>query len=223
MPRDYGCRGEPLRTYDANGVEVFTVGVQSDGTYGSVTRDSASHVLVRQGALGDGHYGTVTYDTRGVELTRTDERGIISPPLAVTMRGLVGAITSTPDQLSSTNGSFETLFTGEVPSFVHQGLRLRISYASDVGSTGEIRIVIGDFGTGTALATSNILSIGSGAGAAATLSWLHGVTLPGPRSFVQCQIHRTGGAGNVYMVRPSGCYFVGPDGMAGSGGSWSSA
>jgi hypothetical protein len=179
--------------------------------------DASGVTRAEIGKFADGHYGIRTVLPDGTELFRSDERGIIVPPLAVTMTTLTGG--TVPDAANTTNASFEVLYVGEVPSFVHQGLRLRIGYGSDAATTGEMEVIIHQFG-GADLATSAVLSIGAAANTSATLSWLHGINLPGPRCFVQIAARRTGGAGNVRVTRPYGCYFVGPDGMTGSGGAW---
>lgn len=214
-------REKKIVAQDTEGNDIVTFGRLDDGTHGLVIADADGVSRVRIGNLGDGHYGRITYDAAGNELTREDERGIISPPLAVTLTQRTAG--SQVDLATITSGSFSSTgdFLGRVPSFVHQGLMLRVAYSSDVGTTGEIQVQLLDASLAV-LATSNAFTVASGSGGTAvTLRWLHGVSLPGPETLIAVSGRRTSGAGNVLVGRPYLAYFVGPDDMVAGGGAWS--
>ncbi len=220
MRQNHGC-GAPVGSVavtDLNGARVVVLGLQDDGTYTISALDENGVVRAEMGQLGDDHIGFRTLLPDGVtELFRTDERGMISPPMAVTM---IQRLTGGDDSVPITSATFDDPYTGRVPSVVHSGLLGSVDWATDAATTGEMQFQLWDQVGPTLLATSATKTLAAASSGVATLSWLHGLSLPTGVTNVRLYARRTGGAGNVNIARPRGLYFVGPDGMTANGGTW---
>lgn len=172
--------GERLIFYAPTGEATVTVGEISFNDIDAVTRIEQGVIVQRT-------------DGRDVLSIGADGRGMLTPALTYAPRRLnevAGPVTS---------GAFTSVWQFLVPGIPSNSVQVRAVVSCDVGTTAEARLFIG----GTAFATSAI-ACGSGALTTCEFKWdlqAAGVDL-GWTFFLDVQIRRTGGAGNVYCHMP---------------------
>lgn len=95
-----------------------------------------------------------------------------------------------------TSGSFVTVFNCEVEIISHKGVSGRFGWATDGGTTGELKLVLNGIGQ-----TATVV-LPAGTTGQQQFQWLHGATLGTGPALFQIQARRTGGAGNVNVYWP---------------------
>jgi hypothetical protein len=173
---------------------------------------------------GDGaHYGFKTLLASGTELFRTDDRGIISPSIMIQTNQQLGLDPATGNTgVSISSATFTGCYAGLIPSLLHQGAQANIPWATQAGTTGELRIHATYVNSSGVAASSDTtaFTLAAASSGVAGLRWLHGIPLPGTSVQFNVEARRTGGANNVFIYFPTGgVALVGPSGMT-AGGGW---
>jgi hypothetical protein len=183
------------------------------GTFQAV--DAAGNVRVQVGLIPDGlgTYGFRTLNAAGVELFRTDDRGIVAPGEALQSQPAL-AMNANGEEVDITTAlmidAFVALWSPPVGA---QGLIVTVPWITDAGTTGAIQLASSGGGN-TPTATQALPAASSGTHVA---HWLHGVPLGTTGVQFAVLAQRTGGAGNVRILIPT-VQFIGPVGMAANGG-----
>lgn len=166
--------------------------------------DSRTHV----GRLGSGSYGLLVLDADGsTPRLHINERGILSPYLSASFRGIIADVQVT------TSGSFQPLFSSTLEMIVSPAFHCSVVASCPADTTGEMRLRIPVSG-----AVTDAVPIPAGGTAQHQFRWIHGLALNTGPVAVDVEARRTGGAGDVEVARPSGLWqaddgFSTPDGV----------
>ena len=178
-------RGGAFLFLDDDGNTRKTLGnVNLDGSIGGVTAAYGEFMRGDGGAL--------------IFMTREGERGMVYPEVTLPGR----ALTPTFD-LTITSGTFTSYWEYRNVFPAYEVFNLIMQCATDVGTTGEVRLLCG----ATATSVATIPSNGNGE---VHFEWLHPAPtgLYDPRArpegnlVVGVQVRRASGAGNVYIDQP---------------------
>lgn len=220
-----------LAVVDENGDEHLVIGrfreanPDDGGRYSGPFFDPARYGLA---LLTDG--GTVTRllvgdyaDGRGMFLAQDDGSGYLRQLIAATESGGLRApewgsswMRIEPgDQVVVSSGSWTTAWRSWIRSVYHDVCQAYVSVYSDVGTTGEIRLIELVSGRQTSAKT-----VPSGTNEDFELKWEHGVDLDSPNRAWDLQMRVTGGAG-VLSCRPqSQLNYASSTWLAGVAGGW---
>jgi hypothetical protein len=177
--------------------------------------DGAGNPRVQMGLIPDGLglYGIRMLNAAGVELFRTDDRGIVLPGQAMQSQPAV-PMNANGEEVDVTSAAMVNTFTviWALP-VAAEGLIVTVPWITDAATTGAIQL-ISTRGGNTPTATQALPAGSSGDHVA---HWLHGVPIGAPGVNLTLQAERTGGTGNVRIFYPT-FQFIGPAGMAANGG-----
>ncbi len=155
--------------------------------------DGMSGERARLGQLDEGEYGMQVVDAGGMPRLRVDGRGMLFPFLP--------GVTLDPDAFKTVATSTWTFcwywFT---PMVSHQALELFVSWSVSSGTTGEARLTV------PGGPSTDPLPLGGPAGSRhwSSFRWLHGLTLSSGPMFIEVEVRRTAGTGNVIVYEPVG-------------------
>jgi hypothetical protein len=185
--------------------------------------DDAGTTRVEVGLLPNGQYGVNAYNADGVRTFTVGDAGLVRP--AMILDSFDSFDLSPPHSITS--GTFGSYNHARAPFVLADGLVLSVNVGSDVGTTGELQVVVV---AASGNVTSNVFTIQSGLGGGAggtaqkPLKWVHGLTMGATdlTLSVQTQVRRASGGGNVYIAPNNFVYFVdATEFSATMGGSWS--
>lgn len=151
------------------------------------------------GQLGDDHYGVAVRDDDGSTVRLwIDERGFVSPYLNAS--AWVG---DTGDSLSTSSGSFVTLYRAQAETITHLGVYVWVDVSTPGGTTGEVRVH-------TTSGDTDPHTVASGAADFQQFKWLHPHPLSAGPIVFHVQARVTSGAGAITVTRPRSLTFVNP-------------
>lgn len=178
-------RGGVFSFLDEDGNLRFALGNET-GLDGSI-----NGITTVYGAFGHGDGNAIAF------ALREGDRGLTYPIFPVPLHDVVSKVV--------TSGSFVGLWECNVDFPALEVLNIRGAVQSDVGTTGELRIVDSFSGINT-----NVLTIPSNTNSAYSFEWIHpasvGLYDDRPRlGGLALAVHarRTGGAGNLTVFQPS--------------------
>jgi len=162
-------------------------------------------------------------DGRGVVLTQDDGSGYLRYLIAATENGGLRAPEwsagwmriEVGDQVVVSSGSWTTAWRCAIRSVYHDLVQAYIWVYSDVGTTGEIRVI--ELVSGY---LTDAKAVSSGTNERYELKWEHGLMLDSPNRQFEVQMRLTGGAGILSCRPDSMLNFASTTLLAGVSGGW---
>ena len=106
-------------------------------------------------------------------------------------------------EIQLTSSSFVTLWEARVELVSHKGCKVRVPWAIDAATDGEIRI--------TALNNeTDELEVEGAANGENLFNWLHGAELGSGPIMFRIQARVTSGAGEIHVYEPTGLHLIDP-------------